>query len=92
MLRYQVFAAYLVLFASVWFGLLTKRDDLQFGEHGDLALRLLPLLALILLGVYLLARLVVGVLSFQDCPEASKEIEMQIKEATAELKRRKLIS
>ena len=74
MLRYQVFAAYLVLFASVWFGLLTKRDDLQFGEHGDLALRLLPLLALILLGVYLLARLVVGVLSFQDCPEAPKRL------------------
>lgn len=91
MLRYQVFASYAIAFGSIWFAVLQKEKDFEVGAWGHLGLVLAPLIALVVLGLYLLLRLVTGVLSFQDCPEAAKELETQIKEARVELSRRKII-
>lgn len=57
----------------------------------DIVITFAPIFAIILLGLYLLSRLVIGVLAFEDCPDAAKEIDTQIAEAKTEMKRRKLI-
>lgn len=50
-----------------------------------------PILGVVGIGLYLLARLAIGVASYQDCSEAATEIDFQIKEAKAELTKRKII-
>jgi Dolichol-phosphate mannosyltransferase subunit 3 (DPM3) len=91
MLRYQVFLSYGIAFLAFWWWAITRKSDEMASTtltHGVV----LPLLGGVgLLGVYLLARLVIGVASFQDCHEAAVEISAQIKEAKAELRKRKII-
>jgi Dolichol-phosphate mannosyltransferase subunit 3 (DPM3) len=91
MLRYQVFLSYGIPFLAFgWWAITRKSDEMA---STSLAHRVvLPLFGGVgLLGVYLFARLVIGVASFQDCHDAAVEINAQIKEAKAELRKRKII-
>jgi len=87
LLRYQVFLSYGILFFSVWYYCLQVDD---FGLP-PLLVKFAPIWALLALGLSLLFRLFLGVVTYQDCPEAAVEIERQILEAKAEMKKRKII-
>lgn len=91
MLRYQVFLTYGVAFFSAWYYCLSKKEELHLSPGSSLLVTLAPVWGVIALGVFLLARLIVGVLGFRDCPDAAQEINRQIVEARAEMKRRKII-
>jgi hypothetical protein len=92
MLRYQVFLSYGIAFASVWIFALQTKKEMALSKEMNVLVTFAPLLAVALLGVYLLLRLVLGVLAYEDCPDAAKVIEKQILEAKVEMKRRKIIS
>ena len=103
LLRYQVFLTYAIAFLAVWYcaytRLLPHRGDDDWGEQPPpqptpwwwWAVALAPAWAVAALAAWLLARLILGVLSYRDCPEAAQELERQIEEARAEMKRRKII-
>ena len=88
LLRYQIFLTYGVAFLSVWYYALLNQTEWNLPP---LLVTFAPLWAIIVLGVVLLTRLILGVLAYQDCPEAAKEIEEQITEAMAEMKKRRII-
>lgn len=90
MLRYQVFLTYGVAFLSVWSYCLIRKDEFDLSPTVSLMVTFAPALAVIVLGIFLLARLILGVLAYQDCPEAAREIDIQIAEAKAEMNRRKV--
>ena len=56
-------------------------------SHADQCRAQLPFWAVVSLGAYLLARLGWGVLTFNDVPEAHKELMGEIEEAKIELRR-----
>jgi len=92
LLRYQVFLAYGVTFLSVWYYALQKQTAAEWNTTlPSWMVTLAPLWAIVAVGLVLLTRLILGVLAYQDCPEAAKEIEQQIKEAKAEMKKRNII-
>lgn len=92
MLRYQVFLSYGVVLSAVWWWFVSRIDQLALTELGRGLILFAPFLGVVMLGLYLLFRLVLGVASYHDCPDAAAEIDAQIKEAKIELKRRKIIS
>ena len=50
-----------------------------------------PVWAIVALGVYMLSALIIGVIQFEDHPEAAKELEQQVMEAKSEMKKRGII-
>lgn len=94
LLRYQIFSTYGVTFLSVWYYGLQHVDEWSSSSSSGivhLVVAYAPLWAILTLAVYLLTRLILGVLAYQDCPEAATEIEQQIRQAKVELKKRKII-
>jgi membrane protein YdbS with pleckstrin-like domain len=90
--RYQVFLTYGGAFVAVWYYCLIKKKDTQNISYvADIVITFAPVLFVLVVGVFLLTRLIVGVFAFRDCPYAAKEIEIQIEEAKVEMKRRKII-
>jgi len=100
LLRYQIFLTYGVTFLSVWYYGLQHVDEWSALSSSSssspallhLAITYAPVWAVLVLAVFLLTRLILGVLAYQDCPEAATEIEQQIRQARVELKKRKIIS
>ena len=94
LLRYQIFLSYGIVILSIWCYALKNKTTLT---HCDSCCKPIlcyfpsytrepiidyaPLWVLILLAFYALGSVVVGVINFSDCPEASKEVEADIKEA-----------
>jgi len=98
LLRYQVFLTYGIAFLSVWYYGLTHQEEWDLSASSitrpsavRLAVTWAPVWAVLALAVVLLTRLILGVLSYRDCPEAARELEQQIEEAKAEMKRRKIL-
>ena len=99
LLRYQVFLSYGIAFIATWLYCLTNKNKLSstttttegIPQLADIVITFAPIFAIIVLGIYLLSRLIFGVLAFEDCPAAAKEIDAQITEAKTEMKRRKVI-
>ncbi len=96
LLRYQVFLSYGIAFIATWLYCWTNKNKIintTTTTQGltDIVITFAPIFAIILLGIYLLSRLILGVLAFEDCPAAAKEIDTQITEAKTEMKRRKVI-
>lgn len=85
LLRYQVFLTHAAVFAATWYYFLTKTPD------ASAWVTYAPIWAILVLGIFLFSRLVYGVLTYQDCPDAEREIDQQIVEARAEMKRRKVL-
>jgi hypothetical protein len=96
LLRYQIFFTYGAAFLSVWYYsrqpsnlVLLQQEPWNFIPPAFITYA--PIWAILTLGMVLLSRLVLGVLAYQDCPDAAREIELQIQEAKQELKTRKII-
>jgi len=68
---------------SIWLALIKGSD-----ETPSPIILYAPVLSIVLLGVYAVGSIVVGLMRIKDTPEASTEIERQIVEATAEMKKR----
>lgn len=90
LLRYQVFLLYAVLFLAVWQGAKMNQDETA-GIGTKILVDFAPLWAVVALGVYALSTIIYNVMTFNDCPEAAKEIDENVKEAKAEMKKRKII-
>ena len=90
--RYQIFLVYGVALIAIWKYCFDKSATIR---NSDPTLYILitfsPIIYIVVLGLFLLLRLVLGVLAFEDCPDAAKQIDLQIAEATTEMKRRKII-
>ena len=83
LLRYQVFLAYAALVIAIWYTLNQK----EFGIPKILS-QLLPLWVLVALAMYAAVTIIYGVATLGDLPEASKELEREISEAKAAMKKR----
>lgn len=94
LLRYQIFLSYTGAILAVWAIALGNGNNNHFRleTYTDIAVVFAPLWCLIILGIYLLSLLIYGVLTYRDCPEAAKELEGEISEAKAEMKRRGIIN
>lgn len=90
LLRYQVFLVYGVLFLSIWQGAMMTMDETTTGSTAIL-IQFAPVWGILLLGVYALATILYNVSTFNDCPDAAAELDKQIKEAKAEMTKRKVI-
>lgn len=90
LLRYQIFLGYAVVFLALWIGARMKQDDTAQGVS-KILVDFAPIWAIGALGIYALATIMYNVMTFNDCPEAAEELEKQIKEAKAEMKKRKII-
>mmetsp|Transcript_122772 Transcript_122772/g.354897 ORF Transcript_122772/g.354897 Transcript_122772/m.354897 type:complete len:86 (-) Transcript_122772:224-481(-) len=83
MLRYQLFLSIAAVFLSVWYSALqVSKDPLVVYA---------PIWAILLLGIYAVASIAIGLANFKDFPEAAAEIERQVEEAKAEMKKRGVI-
>lgn len=92
LLRYQVFLSYGLLFVSLWYYSWIRQEEWSLSTGiAQTIIPYAPFLALLLLASYLLTRLIIGVLSFRDCPDAATELEKQIKEAKAAMKKLNVI-
>ncbi|KAK4959586.1 hypothetical protein LTR66_013042 [Elasticomyces elasticus] len=69
------------IYAAAFLGLLPLSDKVR-----EEIVPLIPFTSLVAFGSYLLAKLGYGVLTFNDVPEAHKELMMQIETARAELR------
>ena len=86
LLRYQIFAATGISLLSIWLALLNNSTT----ASNPLVLYA-PVWSVLLLGLYAIISVILGTMSFKDCPEAAAEIETQIKEAKTEMKKRGII-
>ena len=84
LLRYQIFVGIGVSFLSIWLALIKGSDSTTLNPLVLYA----PVWCIISLGLYALGSIVLGLMSFKDTPEAAAEIEIQILEAKAEMKKR----
>mmetsp|Transcript_49079 Transcript_49079/g.90916 ORF Transcript_49079/g.90916 Transcript_49079/m.90916 type:complete len:104 (-) Transcript_49079:114-425(-) len=89
LLRYQLFLAYGLAFLAIWRAALKYEDDIAatLGTAGfsssqvSLAVSYAPVWAILALGIYAVASIGYGVATFEDCPEAAKELDRQVKDA-----------
>jgi Dolichol-phosphate mannosyltransferase subunit 3 (DPM3) len=100
LLRYQLFLCYGLGFGAVWYQALQHLDAVRSTEAEaatplspwiNVAVVFAPLWVLVGLGVYAVASIAIGVSNFRDCPEAAIELDKQVQEAKAEMKRREII-
>ncbi|KAI9373973.1 dolichol-phosphate mannosyltransferase subunit 3 [Aspergillus egyptiacus] len=70
------------LYLSLYLGLVPLNETVQRE-----VIPVLPFYALICFGCYLLGRLGLAILTFHDVPEAHKELQGEIEQAKAELRR-----
>ncbi|CEL02423.1 dolichol-phosphate mannosyltransferase subunit 3 [Aspergillus insuetus] len=71
------------LYLSLYLGLVPINETFQRE-----VIPVLPFYALISFGCYLLGRLGVAILTFNDVPEAHKELQGEIEQARAELRKK----
>jgi dolichyl-phosphate mannosyltransferase polypeptide 3 len=92
LLRYQVFLCYGALFLALWYASFQVKDNLvERMTIANIIIPWAPLWLLIVLGVYALGCIGYGMISSRDYPEAALELEQEIQEAKAEMKRRGII-
>ncbi|KAL3799464.1 hypothetical protein HJC23_013919 [Cyclotella cryptica] len=92
-LRYQVFLSVIILFLSIWKNALANTVSLQRSlpfspSTNEVIITYLPIWALIILGIYALASVLVRVATFEDCSEAAVQLGREIEEAKLRLKGR----
>lgn len=85
LLRYQIFLGYAAAFLSAWYLALTRK------EEPNLAIDYAPLWAILALGVYAAGSVIIGVATFESHPEAAAELEKEVAEAKAALKKRGIL-
>lgn len=93
MLRYQVFLSYAFLWAAIWYQALQSEEAIVeksplSPEATKLLIQLLPLWILVALAIYALTSILYGLATLGDFPEAAVELEKEIREAKAAMKKR----
>lgn len=88
MLKYQKWLAALTVFFALWWLLRAFVIDSVDDARVLQVVNVVPLYALVCFGAYSLAVIALSVMAVQDFPEASKELDQQVIEAKADLKRR----
>lgn len=91
MLRYQIVFSWLMLWCSIWIGLCYWVDEYKKPQEIKDVVYILPMYGLICFGAYSLGTIGLSLMAVRDCPEASKELDQQIKEAKKDLKRKGII-
>jgi dolichol-phosphate mannosyltransferase subunit 3 len=86
LLRYQLFLSHGISWLAVWIVLMKQQQD-----EANFLLKFAPIWAIIVLGMYLLIRLIVGVRSFKDCPEEARELLKDILEGEREMRKKGII-
>lgn len=93
MLRYQIFLCWGALWAAIWYQAndseesLVEKSPLPSGVT-KILIQLLPLWILVALAGYALVTILYGLATLEDFPEASAELEKEIKEAKTAMKKR----
>ena len=90
LLRYQIFLVYGVAFLALWQGAKLNVDE-STNATTTFIVNYAPIWGILLLGIYAATTIIHNVMTFNDCPGAAEELERQIKEAKAEMKKRKII-
>mmetsp|Transcript_27101 Transcript_27101/g.39680 ORF Transcript_27101/g.39680 Transcript_27101/m.39680 type:complete len:96 (+) Transcript_27101:159-446(+) len=89
MLRYQVFLSYGFLLLAIWYKGLESRETLtEVVGIPDVAITFLPLWVLVMLAFYALFVILAGVVGMTDNSDATKEMESEIIEAKAAMKKK----
>ena len=91
MLRYQTVFSYVGTCLLLWMGLCWKLEEYKATKSVKEVVHILPMYALICFGAYSLGTIGLSLMAVRDCPEASKELDKQIKEAKEDLRRRGII-
>lgn len=73
-----------VAFLAVWYAALSAKKENPLVAYA-------PIWAVLLLGIYAVTTIAVGVINCKDFPDAASELERQVKEAKAEMKKRGVI-
>ncbi|XP_037945786.1 dolichol-phosphate mannosyltransferase subunit 3 [Teleopsis dalmanni] len=76
---------YLGFFAVPYVAILTGTIKSQVFENFMFHIQILPLVLLFLFGLYSASTVLYRTLTFNDCPEAAKELQNHIKEAREDL-------
>ncbi|KAF6201026.1 hypothetical protein GE061_005473 [Apolygus lucorum] len=81
---------YFVAGLSMWYMLLTNSIKSEVLREWRDFIAISPLILVILFGVYAVFVVLWRVATFNDCPEAAKELQEQIVQAKADLKKKGL--
>ncbi|XP_049765689.1 dolichol-phosphate mannosyltransferase subunit 3 isoform X1 [Schistocerca cancellata] len=76
------------LFASIWIALVTRQVHSRLLDEWMFLIKPLPLIVLILFGLYSIAVILWRVYNFNNCEDAAKELQMEIQEAKDDLKKK----
>lgn len=96
LLRYQLFLLIGIILLLTWRICLTNLDSIKVAVEPlsivspptmELLITYMPLLAILLLGVYALTCVIYKVITFEDCNYAAKELSEEILEAKKKLKK-----
>lgn len=90
MLRYQIFLAYGVAMAAIWYAALQQKAEIAdrlgiSNGQASVAVDYLPVFLVLTLGVYAVVSVAHRVATMADSPEAAAEIDWQVKEARGAL-------
>lgn len=93
LLRYQLFLSYAIVLLAIWIGLLMHLDVVvdQLSLPNTAIIVYAPIWFLVCLVLYGMLSIIHGMLHFGDCPDASKELEKQVRQARVELKKKGVI-
>ena len=99
--RYQIFVSYIIAVLAMWDIALKNEPFLLSNMSNYMSISpywvkplidYAPIWVLFVLAIYGVMSVVIGVLNFADCPEAASEVEKNVIEAKAKLKKRGIIS
>ncbi len=93
LLRFQIFLSYGILVLGLWYGAVQSKYSLinEGSAIQEALIDYLPLWVVLSLAFYAIGSVVYGVANFADCPQAAKEVEKEIEEAKAAMKKQGII-
>jgi len=84
LLRYQLFGMYIALVLGLWIAIRS--------EDSNAIVNYAPLWIVAAIGVFAAFSVMYGVANLPDCPEAAAEVDKDVKEARAAMKKNGIIS
>ncbi|DBA01717.1 TPA: hypothetical protein N0F65_010127 [Lagenidium giganteum] len=88
MLKYQKWVVALVVLFALWLALCKYVAALVPDARVLQVVQMLPMYALVSFGAYSLAVIGINVISIEDCVDASKELDVQVKDAKEDLRKK----
>ncbi|KAK9500931.1 hypothetical protein O3M35_002093 [Rhynocoris fuscipes] len=80
----------LFLYLAIWLGLLINKNNSKFVNDWFIIIKYSPVISVLLFGMLSLSIVLWRVYTFNDCPEAAKELQEQIIKTKEELRRKGL--